>query len=82
MGKFSLRIYVSKHILYLFLRGLTKLTIIFLLLFQDFDIAGQYDAMLPDAECIKIVVEILSSLDIGEFVVKVGKNICRFESVF
>ncbi|XP_013062208.2 histidine--tRNA ligase, cytoplasmic-like isoform X2 [Biomphalaria glabrata] len=38
----------------------------------DFDIAGQYDPMLPDAECIKIVVEILSSLDVGEFVVKVN----------
>ncbi|CAL1548233.1 unnamed protein product [Lymnaea stagnalis] len=38
----------------------------------DFDIAGQYDQMLPDAECIKIVVEILSSLDIGDFVVKVN----------
>ncbi|GFN84975.1 histidine--tRNA ligase, cytoplasmic [Plakobranchus ocellatus] len=38
----------------------------------DFDIAGQYDAMLPDTECIKIIVEILSSLDIGDFVVKVN----------
>lgn len=28
--------------------------------------------MLPDAECIKIVVEILSSLDIGDFVIKVN----------
>ena len=39
---------------------------------QDFDIAGQYDPMLPDAECVKIVAEILSSLDIGDFVIKVG----------
>ncbi|BFZ15092.1 hypothetical protein BsWGS_18131 [Bradybaena similaris] len=38
----------------------------------DFDIAGQYDPMLPDAECIKIVVEILSSLEIGDFVIKVN----------
>ncbi|GFS22981.1 histidine--tRNA ligase, cytoplasmic [Elysia marginata] len=38
----------------------------------DFDIAGQYDPMLPDTECIKIVVEILSSLDIGDFLVKVN----------
>ncbi|XP_012934679.1 histidine--tRNA ligase, cytoplasmic isoform X1 [Aplysia californica] len=38
----------------------------------DFDIAGQYDLMLPDAECIKIVTEILSSLEIGDFVVKVN----------
>ncbi|RUS85550.1 hypothetical protein EGW08_006693, partial [Elysia chlorotica] len=35
----------------------------------DFDIAGQYDPMLPDVECINIVVEILSSLNM-DFVVK------------
>ena len=39
---------------------------------QDFDIAGQYDVMLPDAECVKIVAEILSSLNLGDFVIKVG----------
>ncbi|XP_065059389.1 histidine--tRNA ligase, cytoplasmic-like isoform X1 [Rhopilema esculentum] len=38
----------------------------------DFDIAGQYDAMIPDAECVKVAVEILSSLDIGDFLVKVN----------
>ena len=38
---------------------------------QDFDIAGQFDAMIPDAECVKIVVEILSKLKLGDFVVKV-----------
>ncbi|PVD34974.1 hypothetical protein C0Q70_06255 [Pomacea canaliculata] len=38
----------------------------------DFDIAGQYDAMLPDAECIRIVAEILDNLQIGDFVVKVN----------
>merc|ERR1719320_1293694 len=38
----------------------------------DFDIAGQDDVMLPDAECLKIVVEILTSLDVGDFVVKVN----------
>ncbi|XP_055590584.1 histidine--tRNA ligase, cytoplasmic isoform X2 [Uranotaenia lowii] len=38
----------------------------------DFDIAGTYDPMLPDAECVKVVVEILSSLDIGDFVVKLN----------
>ena len=38
---------------------------------QDFDIAGQYDPMIPDAECIKIVGEILESLKIGDFVIKV-----------
>ena len=40
--------------------------------FQDFDIAGQYDLMLPDAECVKIVAEILDSLNIGDFVIKVS----------
>lgn len=40
-------------------------------LFQDFDIAGQYDGMIPDAECLKIVHEILSELDIGDFRIKV-----------
>lgn len=38
---------------------------------QDFDIAGQYDAMIPDAECLKIVHEIFSELDIGDFRIKV-----------
>ena len=39
---------------------------------QDFDIAGAYDAMMPDAECVKIVNEILSSVDVGKFVIKVN----------
>lgn len=39
---------------------------------QDFDIAGTYDAMLPDAECVKLVSEILNTLDIGEFVIKLN----------
>ena len=38
---------------------------------QDFDIAGDYDPMIPDAECIKIVAEILSELKLGTFVIKV-----------
>ncbi|KAF3837772.1 hypothetical protein F7725_009540 [Dissostichus mawsoni] len=38
----------------------------------DFDIAGQYDAMIPDAECLKIVYETLSELDIGDFRIKVN----------
>ncbi|MEE6478720.1 hypothetical protein FKM82_011974 [Ascaphus truei] len=36
----------------------------------DFDIAGQYDPMIPDAECLKIVHEILSELQLGEFLIK------------
>jgi histidyl-tRNA synthetase len=38
----------------------------------DFDIAGSYDPMMPDAECVKVVVEILTSLNIGDFVVKLN----------
>uniref|UniRef100_A0A674JZ63 Class II Histidinyl-tRNA synthetase (HisRS)-like catalytic core domain-containing protein n=1 Tax=Terrapene triunguis TaxID=2587831 RepID=A0A674JZ63_9SAUR len=37
----------------------------------DFDIAGQFDPMIPDAECLKIVHEILSGLQIGDFLIKV-----------
>lgn len=40
--------------------------------FQDFDIAGQYDAMIPDAECLKIVHEILNELELGDFRIKVS----------
>ena len=43
--------------------------------FQDIDIAGQYDAMIPDAECVKIVSEILTELKLGEFTIKVGSFI-------
>ncbi|XP_021562950.1 histidine--tRNA ligase, cytoplasmic isoform X2 [Carlito syrichta] len=39
---------------------------------KDFDIAGQFDPMIPDAECLKIMCEILSSLQIGNFLVKVN----------
>ncbi|XP_053664742.1 histidine--tRNA ligase, cytoplasmic [Anopheles marshallii] len=38
----------------------------------DFDIAGTYDPMLPDAECVKVVSEILSEVGVGEFVVKLN----------
>ncbi|XP_032598179.1 histidine--tRNA ligase, cytoplasmic isoform X1 [Drosophila grimshawi] len=38
----------------------------------DFDIAGTYDPMLADAECVKIVAEILNTLDIGDYVIKLN----------
>ncbi|XP_074068913.1 histidine--tRNA ligase, cytoplasmic [Macrotis lagotis] len=38
----------------------------------DFDIAGQFDAMIPDAECLKIICEILSALQLGDFLIKVN----------
>ncbi|XP_029797941.1 probable histidine--tRNA ligase, mitochondrial isoform X2 [Suricata suricatta] len=38
----------------------------------DFDIAGQFDPMIPDAECLKIMCEILSGLELGDFIIKVN----------
>lgn len=38
----------------------------------DFDIAGQYDDMIPEAECVFVAAEILRSLDAGKFKVKVN----------
>ncbi|KAJ8919497.1 hypothetical protein NQ315_002118 [Exocentrus adspersus] len=38
----------------------------------DFDIAGAYDPMIPDAECVKIVYEILTVLGMTPFVVKLN----------
>ena len=38
----------------------------------DFDIAGTYSPMLPDAEVLSVVCEILTSLDIGSFVLKLN----------
>ncbi|KAI9632661.1 uncharacterized protein MKK02DRAFT_35445 [Dioszegia hungarica] len=38
----------------------------------DFDIAGTYDSMVPDAEVLSLVVEALTALDVGEFTVKLN----------
>jgi histidyl-tRNA synthetase len=38
----------------------------------DFDIAGSYDAMIPDAECLRIMTECLEALQIGDFVIKIN----------
>jgi len=38
----------------------------------DFDIAGAYDAMIPDAECVKVVQEILSAVGVGDFTIKIN----------
>ncbi|RXG52576.1 Histidine--tRNA ligase, cytoplasmic [Armadillidium vulgare] len=40
----------------------------------DFDIAGQYDPMVPDAECIHLTHQILTRLDLGHFTIKDGNN--------
>lgn len=36
----------------------------------DLDIAGSYESMLPDAEILTIIHEIMSSLDVGKFEIK------------
>ncbi|KAK3876761.1 hypothetical protein Pcinc_018474 [Petrolisthes cinctipes] len=38
----------------------------------DFDIAGQFDAMIPDAECVQLVHQVLSRLDLGDFTIKIN----------
>ncbi|XP_065895010.1 histidine--tRNA ligase, cytoplasmic-like [Dysidea avara] len=38
----------------------------------DFDIAGDHDPMIPDVECLKIITEILSELDMKKFIIKVN----------
>lgn len=41
---------------------------------MDFDIAGQYDSMMPDSEVIKIIDEILTALDIGDYNIKLNNR--------
>lgn len=38
----------------------------------DFDISGNHDAMIPDSECLRVVAEILDSLNIGDYRIKVN----------
>ncbi|CAF0850393.1 unnamed protein product [Brachionus calyciflorus] len=38
----------------------------------DFDIAGVYDKMLPDSECVKIMADILKKIDLGDFQIKIN----------
>ncbi|KAI9253177.1 histidyl-tRNA synthetase [Sporodiniella umbellata] len=38
----------------------------------DFDIAGVYDPMIPDAEILRILCEVLTDLEVGEFTVKIN----------
>ncbi|RDX46824.1 histidyl-tRNA synthetase [Lentinus brumalis] len=38
----------------------------------DFDIAGSFDPMIPDAEIISLVCTILTRLDVGEFTIKMN----------
>ena len=47
----------------------------------DFDIAGDFDPMIPDAECIKIIVEILDQLDLGQYKIYVSIDSAKDISV-
>jgi histidyl-tRNA synthetase len=38
----------------------------------DFDISGAYDRMLPDAECVKIISDIIKAFDIGDYQIKIN----------
>ena len=38
----------------------------------DFDIAGQYAHMMPDAECCLMINEILTKIDIGKYIIKIN----------
>jgi histidyl-tRNA synthetase len=44
------------------------------LLRQDFDISGQWDTMIPDAELLSLLCTILTRLEIGEFTIKVRSS--------
>ena len=41
---------------------------------KDYDIAGDYDLMIPDVECLKIISEILIELEMTKFVIKVSQD--------
>jgi len=38
----------------------------------DFDIAGTYGLMIPDADLLSVVIDILKSLEIGSFMIKLN----------
>lgn len=38
----------------------------------DFDVAGTYDAMIPDSEILRVLSECLTALDLGEFTIKIN----------
>ena len=40
----------------------------------DFDIAGTYGTMIPDADLLSVIIDILSSIDIGNFLIKLKNN--------
>ena len=47
----------------------------------DYDVAGSYDPMVPDAEVIAVTVQVLEALGVGDFSIKVcGSISCRQNS--
>ncbi|RKP34147.1 histidyl-tRNA synthetase [Dimargaris cristalligena] len=38
----------------------------------DFDIAGTHEPMVPDAEIVRIAVDVLTALDVGDFMIKIN----------
>ena len=38
----------------------------------DFDISGIYDSMIPDSQCLLVASDILKSLDVGKFHIKIN----------
>lgn len=56
------------------MRKISQRNNIYIYTHQDFDIAGDYDIMIPDAECLKLLYEIFSDLRIGDFVIKVSTH--------
>jgi len=46
----------------------------------DFDIAGTYGRMVPDSECVAVACDILSSLPIGDFSIKLNHR-CLLDAI-
>ena len=40
----------------------------------DFDIAGTYGLMIPDADLLSVIIDILIELDIGNFEIKLNNR--------
>ena len=40
----------------------------------DFDIAGAYGLMIPDADLLSVIVDILESIQVGGFLIKVNNR--------
>ncbi|XP_027194823.2 histidine--tRNA ligase [Dermatophagoides pteronyssinus] len=47
----------------------------------DFDIAGKYDPMIPDVECLRIIYEILNELNLKSFLIKINHR-CILDGLF